>query len=134
MAQMGKNLPATQVIQVQSLGWEDPLEKGMATHSSILAWIHTHTHTHTHNGLAISLACSHRISDVGIKLRPGHCSELFMTIRRRKNRRDVEEKKRKAYICVSRIASEIREFVIKNKDIRMFGIISSEVVWNRENG
>ena len=48
--------------------------------------------------------------------------------------RDVEEKKRKAYICVSRIASEICEFVIKNKDIRMFGIISSEVVWNRENG
>ena len=35
---MGKNLPAVQEIQVQSLGWEDPLEKGMATHSSILAW------------------------------------------------------------------------------------------------
>ena len=59
--------------QVQSLGWEDPLEKGMETHSSILAWeipwtkkpgglqfmrsqeldtteqlTHTHTHTHTH--------------------------------------------------------------------------------------
>ena len=51
---------------VQSLDWEDPLEKGMATHSSILAWripwteepggrvdtteqlTHTHTHTHTH--------------------------------------------------------------------------------------
>ena len=57
---------------VQSLGWEDPLEEGMATHSSILAWgipwteeprsyspwghkeldttehAHTHTHTHTH--------------------------------------------------------------------------------------
>ena len=35
---MAKNLPATQETQVQSLGWEDPLEKGMATHSSILAW------------------------------------------------------------------------------------------------
>ena len=35
---MGKNLPAMQETQVQSLGWEDPLEKGMATHSSILAW------------------------------------------------------------------------------------------------
>ena len=35
---MVKNLPATQKTQVQSLGWEDPLEKGMATHSSILAW------------------------------------------------------------------------------------------------
>ena len=30
--------PAMQEIQGQSLGWEDPLEKGMATHSSILAW------------------------------------------------------------------------------------------------
>ena len=33
-----KNLPATQGTQVQSLGREDPLEKGMATHSSILGW------------------------------------------------------------------------------------------------
>ena len=35
---MVKNLPVMQDTQVQSLGWEDPLEKGMATHSSILAW------------------------------------------------------------------------------------------------
>ena len=34
---MVKNLPAMQETRVQSLGWEDPLEKGMATHSSILA-------------------------------------------------------------------------------------------------
>ena len=33
-----KNLPAMQETWVQSLGWEDPLEKGKATHSSILAW------------------------------------------------------------------------------------------------
>ena len=33
-----KNLPAMQETQVQSLDWEDPLEKGMATHSSTLAW------------------------------------------------------------------------------------------------
>ena len=33
-----KNLPAMQETCVQSLGWEDSLEKGMATHSSILAW------------------------------------------------------------------------------------------------
>ena len=33
-----KNPPATQETQVQSLGWEDPLEEGMATHSSVLAW------------------------------------------------------------------------------------------------
>ena len=38
MAQRVKNLPAMQETQVQSLGWEDPLEEGMATHSSILAW------------------------------------------------------------------------------------------------
>ena len=35
---MVKNLPAMQAIWVQSLGQEDSLEKGMATHSSILAW------------------------------------------------------------------------------------------------
>ena len=39
VAQMVKNLLAMQETQVQSLSWEDPLEKGMATHSSILAWI-----------------------------------------------------------------------------------------------
>ena len=38
VAQMLKNLPATLETQVQSLGQEDPLEKGMAIHSSILAW------------------------------------------------------------------------------------------------
>ena len=38
VAQMVKHLPAMQEPQVQSLGQEDPLEKGMATHSSILAW------------------------------------------------------------------------------------------------
>ena len=38
VAQMVKNPPAMQEIQVHSLGWEDPLEKGMATHASILAW------------------------------------------------------------------------------------------------
>ena len=70
VAQLVKNLTAVQETQVCSLGWEDPLEKEMATHSSILAWrIHgqgslagyspwgrkesdtterlsTHTHTH----------------------------------------------------------------------------------------
>ena len=38
VAQWVKNPPAMQETQVQSLGWEDPLEEGMATHSSILAW------------------------------------------------------------------------------------------------
>ena len=71
MAQTAKNLSAMQETRVQSLGWQDPKEKGMATHSNILAWRiswteepgelhsmgsqnqdtteqHTHTHTHTH--------------------------------------------------------------------------------------
>ena len=39
VAQLVKNLPAMQETWVQSLGWEDSLEKGKATHSSTLAWI-----------------------------------------------------------------------------------------------
>ena len=38
VAQTVKNLPAIRETWVQSLGWEDPLEEDMATHSSILAW------------------------------------------------------------------------------------------------
>ena len=38
VAQLVKNLPAMQEAWALSLGWEDPLEKGKATHSSILAW------------------------------------------------------------------------------------------------
>ena len=38
IAQLVKNLPAVQETPVQFLGWEDPLEKGKATHASILAW------------------------------------------------------------------------------------------------
>ena len=38
VAQLVKNLPAMQETWIRSLGWEEPLEKGKATHSSILAW------------------------------------------------------------------------------------------------
>ena len=38
MAQLAKKLPVMQETWVQSLGWEDPLEEGKATHSSVLAW------------------------------------------------------------------------------------------------
>ena len=38
VAQLVKNLPAMQETLVRFLGWKDPLEKGKATHSSILAW------------------------------------------------------------------------------------------------
>ena len=43
VAQLVKNPPAMWETWVQSLGWEDPLEKGMATHSRILAWEITRT-------------------------------------------------------------------------------------------
>ena len=38
VAQLDKNPPAMQETWVQFLGWEDPLQKGMSTHSSILSW------------------------------------------------------------------------------------------------
>ena len=38
VAQLGNNLPAMRETWVRSLGWEDPLEEGMATHSSVPAW------------------------------------------------------------------------------------------------
>ena len=43
MAQLVKNLPAIRETWVQSLGWEDPLEKEKVTHSSILTWRIPHT-------------------------------------------------------------------------------------------
>ena len=46
VAQSVKNLPEVQETWVQSLGWEDPLEKEMATHSSILAWKISWTEEH----------------------------------------------------------------------------------------
>ena len=50
-----KNLPAMQETFVQSLGWEDPLEKGMATHPSILAW--RIPWTEEHGGLHCPWGC-----------------------------------------------------------------------------
>ena len=52
MAQLVKNLPVMQKTLVQSLGREDPLEKKMATHSSILAW--RIKDLHTTEGLSLS--------------------------------------------------------------------------------
>ena len=55
---MVKNLPAVQEIQVQSLGWEDVLEKGMVTHSSILVcrtpWTEEPGELHTVHGVTMS--------------------------------------------------------------------------------
>ena len=39
VAHIAKNLPAMQETQARSLGWENPLEKGMAMHTTVLAWI-----------------------------------------------------------------------------------------------
>ena len=46
VAQMVKHLPTMRETQVRSLGWEDPLEKEMATHSSTLAWKISRTEEH----------------------------------------------------------------------------------------
>ena len=56
---MVKNLLAMQEIRVQSLGREDPLEKEMATHSSILAW-----EIHGQRSLAGYSPCNHKESDL----------------------------------------------------------------------
>ena len=89
LAQRIERLPATQETRVRSLGWEDPLEKEMATHSSILAGespgqrslagysprghkesdtterFHTHTHTHTHAHIDLALGGT---SDISISI------------------------------------------------------------------
>ena len=54
IAQLVKNLPAMLETPVPFLGWEDPLEKGKATHSSILAWI-IHSMDRMVHGIAKSL-------------------------------------------------------------------------------
>ena len=53
MAQMVKNLPAIEKTQVQSLGGQDPLEKGMANHSSILATLKQAIQLTLHGGLSL---------------------------------------------------------------------------------
>ena len=55
MALTVKNLPARQETWVGSLGWEDPLEKGKATHSSILVW-RIHKEMNTTERLSLSLS------------------------------------------------------------------------------
>ena len=62
MVQTEKNLPAMQETQIQSQGWEDPLEKGVATHSSILAWripwtVHEKCHGYFDIGCIKSVDC-----------------------------------------------------------------------------
>ena len=54
VAQTVKNLPAVRETWVRSLGWEDSLEKGTATHSSVLAW---RKESDTTERLTLSLSC-----------------------------------------------------------------------------
>ena len=102
VAQMVKNLPEVQETWIWSLYWDGPLEKGMATHSSILAWripwteepggVHsmgsqrvghswgTNTHTHTHTQYARTERYSHYAS----LTHPGHfpaCWVLLLDIK-----------------------------------------------------
>ena len=76
MAQIVKNPPVMQETWVQSLDWEDPLEEGMATHSSILAW--RIPWTEEPGRLCL---CGHKESDVTEVTKPstahvcvGHCA------------------------------------------------------------
>ena len=70
MARMVKNLPALHETRVRSLGWEDSLEKGKATHSSILAWriLWTspwgHKESYTTEQLSLSLSLVEKDTDI----------------------------------------------------------------------
>ena len=71
---MIKNLPAMLKTQVQSLGWEDPLEKGMAIHSSILAWripMDRGSWWATVHGVAKSRTTTERLSTAQYMFDPG---------------------------------------------------------------
>ena len=74
MAQTVKNLPAMKETHLQSLGWEDPLEEAMATHSSILAW--KFPWTEEPGGLQESDTTEHRAHvphhDLALKNKVGH--------------------------------------------------------------
>ena len=77
MVQMVKNLPAMQEPRVQSLGQEDPLEEGMATHSSILAWkshgqrslvgYSLELQKVRHDWVTISTACAKALRQEGVR-------------------------------------------------------------------
>ena len=68
MTQTVKNLPAMQETQVRSLGQEDPLEKEMATHSSILAWRIPWTEE------------THRLQSMGLQSRTRLSNEYMQTV------------------------------------------------------
>ena len=72
VSQSVKNLPAVQETWVQSLGWEDPLEKEMATHSSILAW--EISWTEKHGGLQSMGWCYPTISSSVVRFSFDHQS------------------------------------------------------------
>ena len=71
MAQMVKNLPAVWETWVQSLGWEDPLQEGIATHTRILAW-----RIPGQKSVVYCSPCSHKESDTTEKLSTAHCERV----------------------------------------------------------
>ena len=92
VAQTLKNLPAVQETQVQSWGWEDPLEKGMATSSSILAWRMPWTEEHdqmTVHGITKELDMTERLSHFHNKKNPRQANKKFSLIE------NLEERKRR---------------------------------------
>ena len=72
VAQMVKNQPAIRDTQVRSLGWEVPLDKGMATHSGILAW-----KSHGQKSLAGYSSWSHKELDMTEQLSTHGCNSLM---------------------------------------------------------
>ena len=70
---MVKKLPAVWETWVRSLGWKDPLEKGLATHSSILAW-----KTHGQRGLGGYSPWGHKESDTTEQLTHTHVCNTVM--------------------------------------------------------
>ena len=87
VARMVKNLPAVQETWVQSLGWEDPLEEGMTTHSSILAWRIPWTEE-----LAGYNPCSRKESDT---------TERLSTAQGRQSKLNVYSLKQKLYLTTN---------------------------------
>ena len=77
LAQVVKNLPAVQETQVQSLNWEDLLEKGMATHSNILAW--RIPWTEEPGGLLLSMGSQRFIHNcaINIILQVRHVNKIY---------------------------------------------------------
>ena len=88
VAQLVKNPPAMQETWVRSLGWEDPLEKGKATHSSILAWRIPWTVESmgvTESDTTEQLSLSQLVHVVVQQKRTQHCKAIILQLKKKIN-------------------------------------------------